>query len=200
MSESIAVQPNQPKNGVVPGRQYARRAVSPPVDAYENADEVLLVADVPGVASGVGALVLIEGYKEVPGGIAILGAGIGATTLQMITRPGSATATWTRYVNKYHPAPGSQVPPDQIQMFLSFAVAPTGAASRTTWLPRTALAGSVEPSSMAPIFCACFNTGARSQPTIFPANFRFFSAKPSDPPISPVPTIVICRIAINKIG
>ncbi len=45
MSESIAVQ----KNGTVPSRQYARRAVSPPVDVFENADEFLVVADVPGV-------------------------------------------------------------------------------------------------------------------------------------------------------
>jgi HSP20 family molecular chaperone IbpA len=30
-------------------RAYPRRAVAPPVDVFENADEVLIVADVPGV-------------------------------------------------------------------------------------------------------------------------------------------------------
>lgn len=47
MSETIAVT----KNGLEQSRQYVQRAVSPPVDVFENADEVLVVADVPGVAS-----------------------------------------------------------------------------------------------------------------------------------------------------
>jgi HSP20 family molecular chaperone IbpA len=47
MSDTIAVQ----NNGVTRGRQYVQRAVAPPVDVYENNDEVLLVADVPGVSS-----------------------------------------------------------------------------------------------------------------------------------------------------
>jgi HSP20 family protein len=46
MSETIAVQ----NNGVTRGRSYVQRAVAPPVDVYENSDEVLLVADVPGVS------------------------------------------------------------------------------------------------------------------------------------------------------
>jgi HSP20 family protein len=46
MSDTVAVQ----NNGVTRGRQYVQRAVSPPVDVFENADEVLLVADVPGVS------------------------------------------------------------------------------------------------------------------------------------------------------
>jgi HSP20 family protein len=37
------------KNGTVPTRSYHRRAVAPPVDVFENADELLIVADVPGV-------------------------------------------------------------------------------------------------------------------------------------------------------
>jgi HSP20 family molecular chaperone IbpA len=45
MSESVAVQ----QNGSAPAKAYARRAISPPVDVFENADEVLVVADVPGV-------------------------------------------------------------------------------------------------------------------------------------------------------
>jgi HSP20 family molecular chaperone IbpA len=44
MSDAVAVH----KNGTLPARQYARRAISPPVDVFENADEFLLVADVPG--------------------------------------------------------------------------------------------------------------------------------------------------------
>jgi HSP20 family protein len=47
MSETIAVQ----NNGATPGKQYVQRAIAPPVDVFENADEVLVVADVPGVAS-----------------------------------------------------------------------------------------------------------------------------------------------------
>ncbi|HEX4448169.1 MAG TPA: Hsp20/alpha crystallin family protein [Polyangiaceae bacterium] len=47
MSESVAVQ----RNGSAPAKAYARRAISPPVDVFENADEVLVVADVPGVSS-----------------------------------------------------------------------------------------------------------------------------------------------------
>jgi HSP20 family protein len=45
MSETVAVQ----NNGITQAKQYAQRAVAPPVDIYENADEVLVVADVPGV-------------------------------------------------------------------------------------------------------------------------------------------------------
>ena len=45
MSDTMAVH----QNGSVPSKAYARRAVSPPVDVFENADEVLVVADVPGV-------------------------------------------------------------------------------------------------------------------------------------------------------
>jgi HSP20 family protein len=47
MSETIAVS----SNGLAPSRQYVQRAVSPPVDVFENADEVLVVADVPGASS-----------------------------------------------------------------------------------------------------------------------------------------------------
>jgi HSP20 family protein len=48
MSESIAVQ----QNGVDKAKAYTARAVAPPVDVYENADELLVVADVPGVPTG----------------------------------------------------------------------------------------------------------------------------------------------------
>ena len=33
-----------------PAKARARRAVAPPIDVFENADELLVVADVPGVA------------------------------------------------------------------------------------------------------------------------------------------------------
>jgi HSP20 family protein len=53
MSEAVATHPRE-ANGVQQGRQYHARSVSPPVDVFENGDEVLLVADVPGVpASGI---------------------------------------------------------------------------------------------------------------------------------------------------
>ena len=37
------------KNGISRAGAYRRRTVSPPVDVFENADELLIVADVPGV-------------------------------------------------------------------------------------------------------------------------------------------------------
>ncbi|MGA2447731.1 MAG: Hsp20/alpha crystallin family protein [Polyangiaceae bacterium] len=46
MSDAISVSHD---NGVAAARAYSRQAVAPPVDVYENADEVLIVADVPGV-------------------------------------------------------------------------------------------------------------------------------------------------------
>lgn len=36
-------------NGIAHGSTYQRRSVAPPVDVFENADELLIVADVPGV-------------------------------------------------------------------------------------------------------------------------------------------------------
>jgi HSP20 family molecular chaperone IbpA len=47
MSNAIAVNEN---NGSAPVRANNTRVVAPPVDVFENADEVLIVADVPGVA------------------------------------------------------------------------------------------------------------------------------------------------------
>jgi HSP20 family protein len=47
MSETIAVQ----NNGTTQSKQYVQRAVAPSVDVFENTDEVLVVADVPGVSS-----------------------------------------------------------------------------------------------------------------------------------------------------
>ncbi len=38
-----------PKNGISRAGAYQRRTTSPPVDVFENADELLIVADVPGV-------------------------------------------------------------------------------------------------------------------------------------------------------
>jgi HSP20 family molecular chaperone IbpA len=37
------------ENGLASGKAYGRRAVAPPLDVFENADELLLIADVPGV-------------------------------------------------------------------------------------------------------------------------------------------------------
>ncbi|MGA7123776.1 MAG: Hsp20/alpha crystallin family protein [Polyangiaceae bacterium] len=36
-------------NGSISSRPLARRGIAPPVDVFENADELLIVADVPGV-------------------------------------------------------------------------------------------------------------------------------------------------------
>lgn len=44
-------QTNVHQNGHVAAKQYQRRSAAPPVDVFENADELLIVADVPGVAN-----------------------------------------------------------------------------------------------------------------------------------------------------
>jgi HSP20 family protein len=50
MTEAVKVRDNdRPGTPAQPGRAN-RRAVAPPVDVFENAHEVLVVADVPGVA------------------------------------------------------------------------------------------------------------------------------------------------------
>ena len=41
----------QTKNGTAAAKAYQRRAIAPPIDVFENVEELLLVADVPGVAS-----------------------------------------------------------------------------------------------------------------------------------------------------
>ncbi len=41
----------QDKNGHSTGKVYQRRSAAPPVDVFENQDELLIVADVPGVAN-----------------------------------------------------------------------------------------------------------------------------------------------------
>ena len=45
------VTPTHSTNGTVQSRAYSRRTISPPVDVFENTDELLVVADVPGVPS-----------------------------------------------------------------------------------------------------------------------------------------------------
>lgn len=37
------------KNGTAPAKAYQRRAMAPSVDIFENPDELLVIADVPGV-------------------------------------------------------------------------------------------------------------------------------------------------------
>ena len=80
---------------------------------------------------------------------------------------------------------------------ISSMMVPTGVARSTSWLPFNAVAGSVCASSIAPRARACFRTGTRSQPTIRPLNPRFFTASPKEPPMRPVPMMVIWRIVIG---
>lgn len=47
MSQPIEVHNN--RGAAAPSAKTLRRSVAPPVDVFENADEILLVADVPGV-------------------------------------------------------------------------------------------------------------------------------------------------------
>jgi len=46
MSEQVAIRNS---NGALPHKPYPRRTVAPPVDVFEGEDEVLIVADVPGL-------------------------------------------------------------------------------------------------------------------------------------------------------
>jgi hypothetical protein len=80
--------------------------------------------------SGAGAI-LWFGYDQHVGGIATLGAGLGATAIQMLTRPFSATKAWKKYTSLAHPGPGSQVSPDQINV--SFDVSPLGMGMHGTF-------------------------------------------------------------------
>lgn len=45
----VAMPTVREQNGSAPAKAYHQRAIAPPVDVFENADEVLIVADVPGV-------------------------------------------------------------------------------------------------------------------------------------------------------
>jgi HSP20 family molecular chaperone IbpA len=65
----------QPQNGNLTSHPYYRRAIAPPVDVFESADEILLVADVPGVRSDAvelrvesGSLVLVAKRTPAPEG------------------------------------------------------------------------------------------------------------------------------------
>jgi HSP20 family molecular chaperone IbpA len=49
MSQEVTV---REKNGTQLGKGYAPRQIAPPVDVFENTDEILVVVDLPGVPSG----------------------------------------------------------------------------------------------------------------------------------------------------
>jgi hypothetical protein len=107
--------------------EYLLHAAAAEEDFYHSPVPLVLAA----ITSGIGALILIRTYDQVVGGWATLGSGVAVTGLQMLTRPSSAGDAWRRYVDKYHPSPGSQMPPDQLH--LSFSVTPMGAAMSGTF-------------------------------------------------------------------
>ena len=107
--------------------EYLLQATAAEERFYHSPVPLILAA----ITSGIGALVLIRTYDQVVGGWATLGSGVAVTALQMLTRPFSAGDAWRRYVDKYHPSPPSQTPPDQLH--LSFSVTPTGAALNGTF-------------------------------------------------------------------
>jgi len=107
--------------------EYLLHATAAEESFYHSPVPLVLAA----ISSGIGALVLIRTYDQVVGGWATLGSGVAVTALQMLTRPFSAGDAWQRYVDKYDPSPGSQVPPDQLH--LSFSVTPMGAAVNGTF-------------------------------------------------------------------
>jgi hypothetical protein len=85
----------------------------------------LAVAVIP---SSIGAYVLIHDYHQELAGWATLGAGVGVTLVQVLTRPSIATRAWKRYVDEFHPEPNGQIPPTDM-LDLSFAVTPMGVAA-----------------------------------------------------------------------
>jgi hypothetical protein len=107
--------------------EYLLHATAAEEHFYHSPIPLVLAA----ISSGAGAFILIRAYDQVVGGWATLGSGVAVTLLQMITRPFSASDAWDRYSKAYSPAPGSQVPPDQIH--LSFGVTPMGAAVNGTF-------------------------------------------------------------------
>jgi hypothetical protein len=107
--------------------EYLLHATAAEEQFYHSPIPLVLAA----ITSGLGAFILIRSYDQVVGGWATLGSGVGVTLLQMLTRPSSAGDAWDRYVDKYDPSRGSQVPPDQLH--LSFGVTPMGAAVSGTF-------------------------------------------------------------------
>ena len=108
--------------------EYLLHATAAEEHFYHSPIPLVLAA----ISSGAGAFILIRGYDQVVGGWATLGSGVAVTLLQMLTRPFSASDAWERYTDKaYTRRPGSQVPPDQID--LSFGVTPMGAAVNGTF-------------------------------------------------------------------
>src|ERR1043166_2665358 len=55
------------------------------------------------------------------------------------------------------------------------------------------------PASIAPHMRAFSMVASRSQPMMRPANFFFLRARPREPPIRPVPMIVIWRMGIRNL-
>jgi hypothetical protein len=107
--------------------EYLLHATAAEEHFYHSPIPLVLAA----ISSGVGAFILIRQYDQVLGGWATLASGVGVTLVQMLTRPFSASSAWERYKNRYSPSPGSQVPPDQLN--LSFAVTPTGVGVNGTF-------------------------------------------------------------------
>ena len=66
MSDMTSVREN---NGSLSTRAYQRRAVAPPVDVFENADELLILADVPGegVHPGLDLREILQRRQALPG-------------------------------------------------------------------------------------------------------------------------------------
>lgn len=89
----------------------------------------LAIAVIP---SSIGAYVLIHDYDQKLAGWATLGAGVGVTLLQILTRPSIATHAWRRYVDEFHPEHNTQIPPSDL-LDLSLVVTPMGVAATGTF-------------------------------------------------------------------
>jgi len=81
MSQNELSTQNRPRESGVAERMERRPPVTPPVDIYENADEILVLADVPGARNdGItvkldkNELTLFARGEELPGGQPVLGS------------------------------------------------------------------------------------------------------------------------------
>jgi hypothetical protein len=115
--------------------QYARRKRAEYVLAAVAAEEQFEHSPIPYILAGAvnlgGAAILWRGFDQPLAAAGILAAGSVVTTVQILSRPFSATRAWAQYKKDYSPNMPAEVPPDQIN--ISLGVGPTGVAAIGTF-------------------------------------------------------------------
>lgn len=118
----------QTREGRYPGKTQERRAVPPPVDIYENAEEVLVMADLPGIGKDSVTIHLDKGQLTIEGRRKNAGEGnelaveLGATAYRrsFVLPPGiqsdGITAELNHGVLRVHLPKSAALKPRQIQV------------------------------------------------------------------------------------